>query len=111
MNDPHHQELSELFASDASELVDEAFVERCVTSFRRTERRLLISKLIAVGAVAGVVGLIVPSLDLAAIVPRWLPAAVATLDSTVGRIDRAAAIGIILVLAVRRYVFPPFRFS
>lgn len=126
MNHPYHKELSELFASDCDALVDEAFVQRCITSFRRAQRRLLVLKLVIVCAAAGIVGLVSPSLadsvtaisnwlsaaalDLAVIVPSWLSSAVATLDSRIGGIVRALAVVVALVLVVRRYGFPSFRF-
>jgi aconitase B len=39
MNDgPHDKELSALFSSDSGTLVDEAFVQRCMTSIGRAQR-------------------------------------------------------------------------
>lgn len=127
MNDPHYEELSELFSRESEALVDEAFVQRCVTSFRRAQRRLLILELIVVCAATGIVALVLPWLgdlaatvssrisasfaafDVAAIVPSWLSAAVAVLDSTFGGIDRAIAVGVALVLMVRLFGLRLFR--
>ena len=127
MNDPTHKALTELFAGDSDELVDDAFVQRCVTSFRRARRRLLILKLIVVCAAAGTVGLVASLLadsvaaacrslaavftavDLTAIVPSQFLAAFAALDGALGGIDRAAVTGVVLVLIVRRYGIPFFR--
>jgi hypothetical protein len=110
MQYPHHKEFSALFASDSDALVDEAFVQRCLTSIRRAQQRLLLLKVIIAVAVAGIVGLAVPTLTaLAAIVPNWLFAAITAMDSMAGGLDRAAAIVVVLILSVRWFGLPSFR--
>lgn len=106
MDDPYHKELSALFSSESDALVDEAFVQRCVTSIRRANGRLLAVKLIIACTAAGIVGLVSsPLTELAASVPNSLSAAVAALDSSVGR---SIVIGVVLIRTVWRYGFPSF---
>ena len=107
MNDLHDKELSALFSGDSEALVDEAFVDRCVTSIRRAHRLLLIAKLIIACLAVGVVSL-VPRLlaDLIAIDPQWLSTVLAAID---GRIGRAIIMGAVLGVIVWRFGLPSFR--
>lgn len=107
MKDPYDKELRTLFSGDSEALVDEAFVQRCVTSIRRAERRLLLVKLIIICAAAGIVRLALPWLaDSAAVVSSWLSPAFTAIDSGIGR---AVLIGVVLVLIVWRFGLPSFR--
>lgn len=104
MNAPRDQDLIELFADDEPALVDGAFFKRCVGTIQRENRRVLLARIAATCAAAGLFALVAPWLgESANLMPEFLSVAPRALNGTYDLVFQGAAIAGIVIVVVRRY--------